>query len=655
MAAWFQPVIENGGVAGAPQEMLAELRAAHAAFDKEFAASIGRLNPEFGFVESAVDRLIDIVGKYVATPDAAAKSFVLTLSRPGVPGQEEVIRELRRVRAVVYFDDPKTPKTVTEVYLSAPVSDVGRTLDAVGKLTGLRVLHLGQNTMTDSDLARLRSLSELRTLFVGRTHLTDGGLPHLKGMTKLERLYLNNTAVTDAGLAQLHGLKELREVDTEETQVTMEGAKALQLALPKVRVVPFDTTIDEERINEFFKKSGNGPVSELVKPKTEPKRPRVTKADPTPSLKPPKEIATIPTKFEQIEHFHVNLDIAADGKRVAAGGFENGTFVHVWESATRKKLASWDQDLSGVPPRFAPDGRLLLDDLSRVFDIAAGKTHKLGGELADLEIKSHVVAPDGKTIALGCFSGKNAETKVLRLAKLPELTESAAFLELFDSHLLALAYSPDGTQLAAYVHDRAGHKVLRLDPKTGAVKATLETAAHDQPRDPDSTWHTGVAFSPDGKLLGAYGKLGFEHRITWWDLATGKPRKSLVTQNCEQLAFMAGGRMLAAIHDKPADPNQPGDPEGWAAYVYDTATGELRGWAEYPPRGSDPKVLCGARGLFISGRETGEVIISDLANNRLGVKFKAHAGPVLAIAISPDGKHLATFGAENKVKVWSLE
>jgi WD40 repeat protein len=69
----------------------------------------------------------------------------------------------------------------------------------------------------------------------------------------------------------------------------------------------------------------------------------------------------------------------------------------------------------------------------------------------------------------------------------------------------------------------------------------------------------------------------------------------------------------------------------------------------------DPHSLCAARGLFVGGGDTGEVVISDLASNRLGLKFEAHAGPVLAVAISPDGKHLATLGAENKVKVWSLE
>lgn len=253
VATWFQPVMEIGAAAGAPQEMLADLKATQAAFDKGFAASLGKLNPDFEFADTAVGRVAEIVEAYAATPEKGAESFALTLKRPGVPGQDEVLAELRRVRAAVYFDDPKTPTAVTEVFLFVPLADPARTLEAVGKLTTLRRLHLGFNPVGDDDVAKLAGLTELRELGLDQTRITDAALNSLKGMTKLERLYLNKTAVTDAGLARLEGLKELREVNVPESKVTQAGARALQRAVPRVRVVPFATSLEEERIKELFK------------------------------------------------------------------------------------------------------------------------------------------------------------------------------------------------------------------------------------------------------------------------------------------------------------------------------------------------------------------------------------------------------------------
>src|SRR5262249_37094573 len=47
VATLYQLVIERAGPAGAPQEMIVDLKAAQAEFDKEFAGTIGTLNPKF--------------------------------------------------------------------------------------------------------------------------------------------------------------------------------------------------------------------------------------------------------------------------------------------------------------------------------------------------------------------------------------------------------------------------------------------------------------------------------------------------------------------------------------------------------------------------------------------------------------------------------
>lgn len=656
VATWFDPTVENAAAAGAPQELIAEIREVQAEFDKEFGTSIGRLNPDFKFADKAANRLVDILEKYAKDPEAAAKSFALTLTRPGPAGHEDALTELRRVRACVYFDDPKAPKSITEVWAFGPISDTSRTMAAISKLKSLERLHLGYNPFTDDDAAQLDELTQLKYLFLSQTRITDAALKHLKGMSKLRELYLLKTAVTDEGIMQLRELKELREVNVTDSKVTEKGGKALHAAMPRTKVVPFATKIEKEEIDNFLKDAGIGPDGELIKPKEKSKPPMAKKVYVGPAMKAPKEIAAIPTKFQQLDQFAVSVAIARDGKSVAAGGFEDGAAVQVWDPATRKKLATWDTENRLVPPQFTPDGRHLIDPTPQLFDIGAGKAIALQGGLAELSVISYGIAPDGKSIAFGLSAGKDTETKLLRIAKFPELTGTAAFVESFEGHVLAVNYSPDGSQLAVYLRDRDGHKLLRLDAKSGEIKSTFEKVAHDRPLNAgENPGNTGLAFSADGKMLAAFGKHPDGHRISWWDFETGKLRKSLLTRDCEAVAFIADGRLLVAGHDKPIDRNVENDPEGWAMYVYDVATGELRGRAELSEEGSLPNVLNPQLGLFATATPKGEVILWDLAKNQLGVKFKAHAGPVTAIAFSRDGKFMATFGRENKVKVWAIE
>ena len=55
-------------------------------------------------------------------------------------------------------------------------------------------------------------------------------------MSSLEALVVENTSITDAGLMHLKGLKRLRELRIVNTAVTDAGVKALQAALPNLKV-----------------------------------------------------------------------------------------------------------------------------------------------------------------------------------------------------------------------------------------------------------------------------------------------------------------------------------------------------------------------------------------------------------------------------------
>ena len=145
--------------------------------------------------------------------------------------------------------------------------EYGPIFDQLSHLPRIRSLSLSlwdYDSMTDTDLARLRDLASLRELafnasqitdrgikYLGEldelevlrlascgesSKITDGGLQHLKGLRRLRILWLFGTNVTDAGLHTLQGLTALNELNLERTKVTDAGIAKLQQALPNCEI-----------------------------------------------------------------------------------------------------------------------------------------------------------------------------------------------------------------------------------------------------------------------------------------------------------------------------------------------------------------------------------------------------------------------------------
>lgn len=97
-------------------------------------------------------------------------------------------------------------------------------------------LNLSGVSATEADLASLAGLKNLAKLNLANSTVTDAGLANLKDLDQLETLNLYHTGITDAGLTHLNGLKNLKRLYVFETKVTDAGAKALQEAMPGVKI-----------------------------------------------------------------------------------------------------------------------------------------------------------------------------------------------------------------------------------------------------------------------------------------------------------------------------------------------------------------------------------------------------------------------------------
>ena len=88
---------------------------------------------------------------------------------------------------------------------------------------------LGDTSLTDADLKKLKVFAQLTSLDLARTQVTDSGMKELKNLKRLTRLILSRTSkVTDVGIVELKDLKQLTTLDLDVTQVTDASLKVLK-------------------------------------------------------------------------------------------------------------------------------------------------------------------------------------------------------------------------------------------------------------------------------------------------------------------------------------------------------------------------------------------------------------------------------------------
>jgi RNA polymerase sigma factor (sigma-70 family) len=358
------------------------------------------------------------------------------------------------------------------------------------------------------------------------------------------------------------------------------------------------------------------------------------------------------------EHYFMTAAVSPDGKLIASG-HDRGS-LRLWDAATGKQLrvlegrrlyTNGSDALLAVV--FSPDGKLLAtrsggsifrDNSIRIWDTATWQQiRSFGGFKLNRDRGSGnanpffdlVFTPDGKALLTG--PGDNEDkTHFLNLFDV----QTGQLLRQFKGHqakVTCFTIAPDGQTAATGSAD----KTVRLWSLTTGKELHQFKDHKDEIR--------AVAFSPDSKFVASSGG-DKDNTVRLWDVAAGKLVRKLTrffNNRCATaLVFTPDGKTLLA-----------GDGQG-AVTFWNVEKGVVREEIE----GVHPQAI----GLLsLSGDGKRLLVLGNYGNNFLTVwdvaakrpllpDIKHHFSDVSALALSADGKWLASAGKDKQAWIWDF-
>jgi WD40 repeat protein len=372
------------------------------------------------------------------------------------------------------------------------------------------------------------------------------------------------------------------------------------------------------------------------------------------------------------------LATSLDGKQVAFSGQHS---AEVFDIQTGKRKAGGSGGGAVGTIRFTPDGSGLVvsnaDQAVQMWDVPAPKLRTLFKSFEKQPRQTPFdyfsaflghseFSHDGQLLAVGMGESgvavwETAGGKPVKRYGLDPDKEKESGPEKIP---LAFAFAPRGNMLATSMPSGA---VKLWDVSTGqALRSwSWHNLAAGQPGVPEAAI-LALAFSPDGKTLagGGVNEMGQgipRGTIILWETATGKERLRIGSANIvfgsnnfeTELIFMVLDQMALSLAYSPDGKHLMVGTFN-AFHLLDAVTGkEVVTYSGRLLLGRTATFSADGKMLFI-GRIDGGIRVLDAASGRVIRDVPAHAEPLLALALSPDGKMLASGSNDSTVLLWDV-
>jgi serine/threonine protein kinase/WD40 repeat protein len=307
------------------------------------------------------------------------------------------------------------------------------------------------------------------------------------------------------------------------------------------------------------------------------------------------------------------LDVAfsPDGEWIATGGLDYTT--RIWDTRTGQNVATLPGFSSPTfRVKWSPTGDFLAVSLNNAREVLLYKItgrHGVQQWLTGHGVELRCVAAHPRLERLTTSGYRELSTWDLSISR-----PSPVVIGPNPGAVTSLAYSPDGSLVAV-----AGGQILIRDGSTGKVQGQFSGP---------SPWIDALAFDPAGGRLASGDIAG---NVILWDLATSRPVQR----------FATGARVYSIVFlDRPRRLVTHGK---YAVLLFNLESGKLERKVDLPGGGIQKLVADRERSRLVVGFESGALGSLSLPDLTPGPRLeKAHGGSVACLALSPDGRLLAS-------------
>ena len=327
-----------------------------------------------------------------------------------------------------------------------------------------------------------------------------------------------------------------------------------------------------------------------------------------------------------------SIAFSPDGRFLAHGGEQYlGEALQLWEVAIRQKVALPALQFSASVLQFSEDGKTLISLANHGGSIRHLDMDTRKGNVKKIEDQSSTFspAPDALTYDKFAVGKKDGRIKLWDTITGEELFTLSGHAELSEREfpeecVLALAFSPDGTQLAS----GGGDTTVRLWNATSNDEPTILHQHHEG-------WVNVLAFSPDGKML-ASGST--DKTVLLSDTTTGKLLAAFAghLNGITALTFSPDGSMLASA-------SADGTVRFWDIKTGKSLATRINGHSQWIKAAT----FLGENSTLVSAASNGIITFWDLKTpQNPTLQMGEHRDWFKSLVFSPDGTRLASIGVK---------